>query len=182
MSDFDIAIANVLKNEKGLVDNPHDAGQITNFGISFRFLKNLSRESLVKYGIFEEVSEQTIRDLSLSQAKNIYRGEFWDHAPFEKIGNQDIANYVFDMAVNLGIAPAIKCLQRAVWAVMKRRDLIDDGILGLKTLAAILQCGFLLLPAIRSERAGYYRLTAQVNIMDAEFLQGWLNRAYESNG
>jgi lysozyme family protein len=180
MSDYLLAIAFILKNEGGLSQNPHDKGGITNFGISLRFLKSLSPETLKSYGIFGEINEQTIIELKQYQASDIYHGEFWSHAPFEKIGNQEVANFVFDMAINMGISPAIKCLQRALWSVRKRRDLVDDGILGEKTLSAIQLCGFLVLPAMRSERAGYYRLIAQNNVEEQNNLNGWLRRAYES--
>lgn len=180
MSSFDEAVDFVLRNEKGLVNHSHDNGKITNHGISLRFLKNLAPESLRKYGIFEDVSEQTIIDLSLDQAKKIYHDEFWLNAPFEKIGNQMHCNFIFDMAIAIGIAPAIKCVQRACWAVMQKRELIDDGILGEKTLTAIKMCGFLIMPPMRSERAGYYRLVVQNDGEQKEFINGWLNRAYES--
>lgn len=180
MSEFEPAVEFVLSNEKGLVDNFHDRGGITNHGISLRFLKSLSVETLKKYGIFEEVSAQTIRDLTIDQAKKIYHDEFWVNAPFARIGNQEHANFIFDMAINMGVSPAIKCVQRACWSVMKKRDLIDDGILGEKTLAAIQLCGFLIMPPIRSERAGHYRLIAQNDSEQNNNLQGWLNRAYEA--
>ncbi len=179
MSSFDAAFEYVVRNEKGLVNNPNDTGKITNFGISLRFLKNVLPENLRSYGIFDEVSDLTIVNLTLEQAKKIYQGEFWDHAPFERIGNQDHANYVFDMAISMGIAPAIKCLQRACWAVIKRQEVVDDGILGEKTLNCLHRCGILIMPAMRSERAGYYRLTVDHNQDDKVFIQGWMNRAYE---
>lgn len=179
MSNFEAAMEYVLRNEKGLVNNLHDSGKITNHGISLRFLKSLKPEDLRKYGLLD-ASEQTIIDLTLEQALSIYRGEFWYKAPFEKILNQEHVNYIFDMAVNMGIAPAIKCAQRACWAVMKNRSLVDDGILGEKTLAAIKLCAFMLMPALRSERAGYYRLVLDKSPKEKEFINGWLNRAYES--
>lgn len=180
MSQFETAIDFVLRNEKGLVDNPHDNGQITNYGISFRFLKNLPPAQLKKYGIPFPVTKQTIIDLTIPKAKEIYRGEFWEAAPFEKIGNQALCTFIFDMAISMGIAPAIKCVQRACWSVMRRRVLLDDGILGEKTLATIQKCDLLLMPAIRSERAGYYRLVVANDSDEKEFIEGWLNRAYES--
>ncbi len=181
MSDFDPALTYVLRNEGGYVNNPNDSGGSTGFGLSLRFLKNLPPEKLREYAIYDnEITDQTIRDLTLQQAKAIYKGEFWNHAPFDKILNQEHCNYIFDMCFNMGISPAIKCVQRACWAVMKRRDLVEDGILGEKTLLAIKMCGFLIMPPMRSERAGYYRLVANHSEKDKEFLQGWLNRAYES--
>jgi lysozyme family protein len=180
MSDFNTAIAYVLRNEKGFIDNAYDKGKSTNFGISFRFLKSLPADSLKKYGFYGDITDQTIRDLTLDQATRLYHDEFWINAPFEKILNQDHCSYIFDMSISMGIAPAVKCVQRAVWAVMKRRDLVDDGILGESTLRAMELCGFIIFPAMRSERASYYRLTVQNDSDDKEFINGWLNRAYES--
>ena len=151
MADFQVAISFVLENEKGLNENPHDRGGITNFGISLRFLKSISEEHLRLYGIYEVPFEQTIRDLTIDQAKKIYYGEFWAPGNFEKIINQEHANYIFDMAVNLGIATAIKLVQRACWAVQKDWEkLPDDGILGDQTIQAIRVCGFMSLPALRA--------------------------------
>jgi len=179
MSDFECAVNYVLRNEMGIVENPHDNGGITNFGISLRFLKSLSVLELTKISIFEEPNEKTIRDLTLAKAKVIYFMYFWNAAPFDKIMNQEHGNYIFDMAVSMGVAPAIKCVQRASWAVLKKRDLVDDGILGETTLQAINdRCGFLIMPALRSERAGYYRLIVSNSHDEKEFINGWLNRAY----
>jgi lysozyme family protein len=178
MSNYECAFDYILRTEKGLVNNSHDNGGITKYGISLRFLRSISLERLKLYGIFEVPTAQTIIELTLEQAKKIYKGEFWDCAPFDKISNQEHANYIFDMAVSIGIAPAIKCLQRACWSVIKKRDLIDDGILGDKTLATLKVCGFLIMPAMRSERAGYYRLVVQHSTDEKEFIDGWLTRAY----
>jgi lysozyme family protein len=179
MSDFNVAVEFVLSHEGGYVDNVYDRGGTTNFGISLRFLKNLSHESLKRVGIFEDPNEDTIKNLTIDQAKAIYRGEFWEQAPFEKISNQEYCNYIFDMAVNIGLAPAIKCVQRACWAV--QRDwghLKDDGILGLQTLAAIRVCGVFIMPALRAERANHYRLIINNHPEQKEFFNGWLNRTY----
>ena len=43
MADFKQAIAKVLKNEGGYVDNPNDLGGTTNFGISLRFLQSIDK-------------------------------------------------------------------------------------------------------------------------------------------
>src|SRR5882762_3967676 len=101
MSDFECAVNYVLRNENGLIENPHDNGGITNHGISLRFLKSLSILELTNISIFEEPNEQTIRDLTLSKAKVIYFMYFWNAAPFDKILNQEHCNYIFDMAVSM---------------------------------------------------------------------------------
>lgn len=180
MNKFDIAVYYVFEREGGLVNNPNDPGGITNFGISFRFLKAIPSERLKLYGIYSIEPEEII-NLTSQKAKAIYKGEFWDHANFGDIYDQDNCNFIFDMAVNMGINPAIKCAQRACWAVMKERGIIsDDGILGQNTISMINKCGIYLLPAMQSERAGYYRLITEKNHNNQEFLDGWLIRAYNA--
>jgi len=182
MSDFEPALAYLLQNEGGLEEDANDPGGITKNGISLRFLRVISPEQLKKYGIYDEtVTDDTIRHLTPSQVSAIYKGEFWDHAPFDKIENQLHCNYIFDMAVNMGIAPAIKCVQRACWAIMKKWELLlDDGILGEKTLAAIKQCGFFIMPPMRAERGSYYRDIVEKYPQEKEFLKGWYDRTYNT--
>lgn len=180
MSNFTDAVNFVLDNEKGFVNNPKDEGGATNFGISLRFLKSLSSELRRAYGIYDmEITVDTIFHLTREQAIAIYQGEFWKHASFDKIRNQNLCNYIFDMAVNLGISPAIKCVQRACWAVMKKWELLpEDGILGNKTIDAIQICGFFLLPAIRAERGNFYRALVEKTPEQKEFIKGWYDRTY----
>ncbi len=160
-------------------DDPNDRGGITKYGISLRFLKSLSYDDLKQVSIFEDVNENTIRNLTKSQAKELYRHQFWLKAPFSEIRNKNICSYIFDMACNMGISPAIKCTQRAIWSVMQKKlMLIDDGILGKDTLELINKCALFILPALRSERASYYRLTAEKHSDQQKNLPGWLSRAY----
>jgi len=178
--DFDTAVNYVLANELGLEIDPSDPGGITNMGISLRFLRNVSPESLKRAGIFEPVGEQTIRNLTLDQAKLLYRSEFWDKASFDRIMNQNLVNYLFDCTVNMGLTQAVKCIQRACWAIMNdRQSLTDDGNLGNKTLDAINQSGFYLLPVLRAERAGFYRRLVALDPSRNNDLKDWLNRSYK---
>jgi len=181
MALFDDAVEYVLAREKGLEEgNVSDSGGMTNYGISLRFLRTLSSESLRRYGIFEPVNEQTIRDLTIDQAKFIYRGEFWEKTVFDKIKSQQVCNYVFDMCVNLGMTEAIKLVQRAFWAISFTRKFIkDDGILGDETLRLInLIMPDKLLPVIVANRASFYLLLAEIHPKDRENLDGWLERCY----
>lgn len=182
MTDFEPAVEYVLNNEKGFIDNPNDAGGATHFGISMRFLKNLSPDLRKKYSIYDpEITTDLIKNLTIDQAQSIYKGEFWDHAPFDRIMRQAHANYIFDMAVNMGISPAIKCVQRACWSVMKKWELlVDDGILGEQTLSMINQSGIFLLPPIRAERGNYYLKLVEKEPNNKEFLDGWYNRTYNT--
>ena len=178
MAEFDAAVNYILKWEGGYQENENDLGGATNFGISLNFLINLSDHS--KYPFLKlPINIDTIKQLTIDQAKEIYFNEFWQAAPFQQLTNQDQANYIFDMAINMGVETAIKHIQRATWSVMKDwQHLPDDGQLGKNTLAAIKQCGFLLMPALRAERAAYYRaIIAKIPTQQANF-KSWMNRTY----
>lgn len=179
MALFESAVNFILDNEGLLEENPADPGGTTNFGISLRFLREVSSEALKRAGIFEPITEQTIRDLTRDQAIILYRSEFWETAPFEKIQNQMLANYIFDMVINHGMSQAIKLTQRATWAAQKKKDYIkDDGDLGKFTLQAINQASFMLIPAMMAQRDGFYRRLVALNPTRKVFLDGWLNRCY----
>lgn len=181
MSQFEIAIGFVLPREGGLSENPNDGGGITNYGISLRFLREIDGNRLKKYGIFEPITYQTIRDLTIEQAKLIYRGEFWESASFGQIESQTLCNYIFDMCVNHGIAQGIKLVQRACWAAaLTRNSIKDDGILGEKTLEAINSFDHDLLSILVAIRASFCRLLGEIRPKDKVFLDGWLNRCYDA--
>ncbi len=182
MADFNSAIEYVLKNEGGFEDSPNDSGGATNYGISLRFIREIPIERLRKYGIFKsgaELGVQDIKELTIDQAKLIYKGEFWDVGRFEEIVEQLVATYLLDMAVEHGLNEAIKIAQRGTWAFYhQRNDLKDDGIMGGATLDVIDRIGLPLLPVLIASRAWYCELIVERNPKDREFLNGWLNRCY----
>lgn len=184
-SKFESAVDFVLQNEGGFANSVNDAGGATNFGISLRFLREVKPENLRKYGFFkapEALSVCDIENMTREQAIRIYEGEFWSEAPFEKISDMDICDYVFDMCVLHGTSQAIKLLQRALWAVgwnIHAYNVVDDGVLGQHTLAAIdaVDC-HQLKTALCAERAGFVRLLVAINPKDREFFNDWITRCY----
>jgi lysozyme family protein len=110
--DFDGAFERLIGHEGGYVNDPRDAGGETKFGISKRSYPRLD-----------------IKTLTLDDAKAIYKRDFWGPAGCDAVP-QAIKFDLFDMAVNSGIKPAIKALQKACGADV-------DGILGPRTLAAL---------------------------------------------
>ncbi len=181
---FESAMAYVLRNEGGLVVNENDPGGITKYGISLELLKSLAPETLRKVmfeALVSPVTAQTIKDLRLEQAIDIYKDLYWNAKIFGQIHNNDIGNYIFDMVCSMGYANATRCVQQACWAVLKQWHLLpNDGVLGDKTLAAINQCGFMLKAALRAERGAYYRTRILADPREKEFLHGWNNRTYNS--
>jgi len=182
MSNFAHAIESVMLHEGGYVDNPSDPGGATNYGISLRWLK--SQGDLDGDGWLEgdldhdgDVDVDDIKMMDKEQAMGMYRTLWWEPYRYDLITSQPIANKVFDLTVNMGSKQSHKLLQRAIRAcglLIK-----DDGIIGNKTLESINVVDELsLIPAYRSEAAGFYRGLAIKNPKFNTFLKGWLNRAY----
>ncbi len=163
MSDFHLAIAVVLQHEGGFVDNAKDPGGATHFGISLRYLRQHRCNATV----------EDIKNLTREEAIKIYQTDWWERYHYSVIDHQVIATKVFDMAVNMGAKQAHICLQRALRAATEK-PLPEDGILGEKTVVAINTAyPKILLAALKSEAAGFYR-----SLHKSEFETGWLNRAY----
>lgn len=160
---FEKAFEYVMMNEGGYVDDPHDSGGETKYGISQRSYPHLD-----------------IKHLTRDQAKKIYYSDFWILGKYEDITDTNLAIKLFDLSVNMGTKQANILIQRALQSVGEA--VIEDGIVGSITLAAINKSPPReLLAALKSESAGYYRLIAAKNPSQKKFLNGWLNRAYRKN-
>lgn len=175
MSHFDPAVTVVLQHEGGFVDNKNDPGGATNWGISLRWLQKQGINLDLDFD--GDTDADDIRLLPRVKAIKLYRRYFWDQWGYEKISDQHVATKVFDLCVNMGSRQAHLLTQRALRAV--GWPVTEDGILGPVTLARInASRGSELLPALRSEAAGFYRLLAFTKSELREFLNGWLRRAY----
>jgi len=157
---FDEAFEYMIKFEGDFVSNSNDPGGDTKFGISRKFYPALD-----------------IKNLTISDAKCIYKKDFWLKAKCYCIVHKKIAIKFFDIAVNTGVCNAVKILQRAVMSsgiIIK-----EDGRIGMRTLDAVNSCKEdVLLAALKSEVAGYYRLIIAKNKLLSTFENGWLKRAY----
>lgn len=158
---FERAFSYVLQNE-GVYANDHDdPGGATKYGISQRAYPALN-----------------ISALTLEEAQKIYFFDYWRKGKFEQISDENIATQLFDLSVNLGIRAMTIILQRALRSV--GINVIEDGLFGSQTLSGLNNANpKILLPAIKSEAAGYYRLIAAKNPQQQKFLKGWLNRTYK---
>lgn len=172
MAEFKIALNYVLDSKsegEGYSNHSFDRGGATKSGISLRFLKTVNPSA----------TEQTIKELTKEEVENIYQQYFWNKI-LEQVNNQDVCNYIFDFLINANPRVAYQAVQRALWSLMQDRSIKDDGILGNITLDKINYFGKLLLPPLRAERAGYYRLLVAEHSDQIVFLNGWFNRCYRS--
>ena len=157
MKNFNEIIEKVLEHEGGYVNDPKDLGGETKYGITKRFYPDID-----------------IKNLTIEQAKEIYKKDYWDRNKVESLP-QNLWHIYFDMCVNFGRRGAVKVLQQA--ANSKNRNKIEvDGGLGPMTLKAIQN--------ISLDRVRAYRVLRFANIVidkpnQEKFWLGWFRRALE---
>lgn len=115
MSDFDKAFDLLIGNEGGYVNNHKDPGGETNWGIT--------KTVAVANGYAGDM-----RIMPKETAKQIYKKMYWDKLKCEQLPFF-VAFQLFDAGVNHGNSQAVKFLQRALL-------IVDDGVIGAKTIAA----------------------------------------------
>jgi lysozyme family protein len=150
MSDFDRAFEIVVGVEGGYVDDPHDPGGRTRYGISQRAYPH-----------------EDIVNLTLTRAKELYARDYWRPAGCNLL-QWPMNLALFDAAVNQGVKPAVRIAQNEFGAV-------QDGVMGPKTAARINAVPPREATAryLRA-RSDYYRSLAQWD----RYGEGWVNRLF----
>ena len=156
MKNFNEIIEKVLEHEGGYVNDPKDLGGETKYGITKRFYPDID-----------------IKNLTIEQAKEIYKKDYWDRNKVESLP-QNLWHIYFDMCVNMGKRTAVKVLQRA--AVNKGRDIEVDGGLGPMTIGALKGVE---LDRVRAFRVKYYVDLITAKPEQEKFYLGWFRRATE---
>ena len=168
---FDSAVAVVLAHEGGYTNNPADPGGETNYGITSYDLdcagKSLDLPAEVK-------------DITIDDAKRYYKSQWWDKYNFNAINPLPIATKIFDMAVDMGAHEAFTLVQRAL--AHTGEPVKVDGILGLKTIAAINElylfcCDRVFKEELINSSIDFYEQLVAEKPSLKEFLPGWLARA-----
>ena len=146
--DFDLAFKSVIGHEGGYVNHQTDPGGETKYGISKRSYPSLD-----------------IKNLTLEQAKDIYRRDFWDKLQLDALPDQ-VRFDLFDAAVNSGVSTAIRFLQKAC-------EVPDDGKIGSITIDAANRID----PQALDKRLSAYRLLYLVSLRTfPTFGKGWITR------
>lgn len=162
MADFKTAFLFTLQHEDSTRSGKVtiDAGGRTRFGIAEKFHPALPEE------FFTGSAED-----ALAEAEKIEEREYWGAMRLAEVENQNIANKLFDMGVNMGVRQAAVYAQRAA-------HVVEDGVIGRKTLAAINYADpIAYYQALCELSAAHYRHVAAVNPAQVVNLQGWMKRA-----
>jgi lysozyme family protein len=168
---FAAAMARVLAHEGGYQASADDPGNWTGGKIGVGMLRGTNHGiSAAQYPPLD------IEHLTAAEAAAIYRRDWWDRYGLGRLPAA-LAAKLLDAGVNIGMANAVRCLQRGLRACGAR--VAEDGVLGTATLAATAGVApERLLPALREAIAGHYRLIVAQRPARQRFLVGWLARAY----
>ena len=174
MSSFEPAVSVVLQHEgEAFTRDPDDPGGATKWGITLATLQRVKSDATVA----------DVAALSKDEACAVYRRLWWDALGLGRIRDQQIATKTLDCCVNMGPQTGIRLLQQAVNCCADPADanapqLVEDGLLGPKTVAAanacsprevVLELGFHMLRR-------YHDLIARNERLE-KFRVGWARRA-----
>lgn len=161
-----------VPGQTGYVNDPEDPGGETNYGITI----GVARE----YGY-----HGPMKDIPYSTVLDIYRRRYWDDIGGDFIPDQEIAEELFDTAVNCGQRVAKVFLQRTLNVLNKKGtrypDLKVDGVVGTKTMDALKAAldvapwyRLAILRALDSLQAVRYIELAERKEKFERFVPGWL--------
>lgn len=154
MASFELAIQKTLENEGLLSNDLSDKGGITKFGISKT-----------------SYPDEDIPNLTLDRAKYLYKKDYWNPILGDQISSQEVAETLFDFAVNGGVGTSVKLAQRVI-------KVDDDGKMGTNTLKALNNfepSSFI--DKFTIAKIKRYRDICLKNPDQKKFFFGWINRA-----
>ena len=166
-TNFNDIIKEILQAEGGFVHDPDDLGGATNHGVTQKsFSDFLGREATV----------DEIRNMSVDDAKECYKKDFWIPAKIDRLPD-NLKHIYFDMVVNMGRKNAGKIIQQAVNTKKGSLVLEVDGIVGSGTLAHV---NDLTLQDVLVERAMFFANNCfdgsrfAKRTRQNKFLRGWI--------
>src|SRR5665647_3694142 len=132
MAEFTAAFPLVIANEGGYVNDPDDPGGETYKGIARKKQPEWigwTIVDLMKKQAHFPASLDSIMDLQ-AEIVRFYKVIFWNKVGGDQINDQDIANSIFDFAINTGVSTSVGLAQTVVGSKC-------DGVIGPQTIQAI---------------------------------------------
>ncbi len=165
-------INSIIAAEGGFVNDPHDSGGETNFGITVAVARQFGYTG-------------PMRSMLRGTAVEAYSSLYWDKVKADDLLELSpaVCEEVVDTGVNMGTGRAGKFLQRCLNVLNKRgslyRDLVVDGGVGPATICALR--AYLnsrdeqtLVKALNCMQGAKYIELAERREKDEVFVYGWL--------
>lgn len=161
MADFELSIKKILFLEGKYFKDSDDYGGETKYGISKR-----------------QYPEYDIKSLTIEQAKEIYKKDYWNKLRLDEIKDQKIAEEMLDIAVNCGWQTAGKFVQETINLLVAFQPLKVDGFVGEKTLTAINSYSHpnAIVKVLNGMQFERYREIVKRDSSQQKWFRGWLAR------
>jgi lysozyme family protein len=175
MADFAEAFIQTMKSEGGYVNDPQYPGGETYKGITRKMNSKwdgwIIIDTMKKQKNFPE-NLGSNAELQ-KRVKDFYEINYWDKVKGDDIVNQDVAESIFDFAVNAGVVTSSKLAQMTVGAN-------PDGVIGQTTLGKINADDpktFLALFALN--KIARYIAICEQRQESKKYFYGWVKRALD---
>lgn len=172
MAEIKLALPITRKHEGGYVCDPDDPGGETYVGVARKYNPNWIGWKYIDQMKSDANFPKCLDDhKELQQAINdLYKSKYWDRVKCDQIENQEIANKVFDIAVNMGPGTSAKLLQTTLGVTV-------DGKIGNQTLTALNAMDFdLFMAQFRLVIIARYIGICRKRYKSRKFLYGWIKR------
>ena len=177
-----------MEHEGGYVNDKDDRGGETYRGISrnnfgnWKGWKKIDKYKPVNDGFRKKIKQ----DESLqNDVRDFYKKEFWNRFKGDDIGDQGLAEELFDTAVNMGTRVAGRFLQQGLNLLNRNgslfEDLEEDGLVGKKSIGALNKYlktdnAVTLLKLLNILQGARYIEIMRNNPTQEKYARGWLNR------
>ena len=189
MADFLIAFREIMLLEGGYANNPGDRGKETYRGVS-----RAMNPSWSGWVIVDELRHEPRFPKNLDNnvelqlmVQMFYRLQYWNALWLDKISSQQVANEIFDIAVNMGQRSAAEILQRSVNLMNNNQHLFPnlkvDGRIGTLSAKAVNNICMMkanhdtFLKVLNVFQGWKYISLCEKDETQEEFFIGWMRRA-----
>jgi lysozyme family protein len=188
MSDFNIAYNITKEFEGGYSNDPDDAGGETYKGVARKFNPTWDGWNIIddiKNKFPSDFKDKLDITILNKKVFSYYKIMYWDKFQGDLIPNQEIANELFDNAVNMGVNRSVSFLQKSLNLLNRNQknysDISEDGIFGnntLKTLHKYLNYDKpnLILKVINILQGIHYINYMTKSPSQEKYARGWLSR------
>lgn len=163
MANYKELIPFIKKWEGGFANDPADAGGATMMGVTIATYTAYRRKKWLP-----EPSVDDLKRITEAEWEDIFKTLYWDRWRADEIEDQRVANTLVDWVWGSG--------KHGITIPQRLLGVADDGIVGVKTLAALNAKGADFLSEIYEARRAFIELICKRRPANQKFKKGWLNR------